>query len=389
MNEAHMTKHSYIAQKFNDASSVAQAFDPARFALARKAAGMKKKDLAEIVGKSPAVVTQYELGQTRPSADMILSCAEALNVEPAFFARGRAQLPLTVGDAHFRSLRRTTLQEREQSLAEVELRWEVYNLLTTWVRFPNFVEDFIEIGKEARGFGRSGRESARYAARTLRESWNQATGPITHLIRNCESRGILVFDLAMEDSSDRIDAFSHWLSDRPVIALARLGENPLRRRSNIAHELAHLILHHEIIPGDVQHEREAQTFASEFLIPRQEIEELLPRRLDIDGYLKLQREWGVSIQMLFYAAREFGVLSESTYKRAMVSITHLGWRKSEPTAHYPTEIPIALASAYKLAGERGLNIDEACRALKLTPSFLRKVLGFEDPRPELRLIKNG
>jgi Zn-dependent peptidase ImmA (M78 family)/DNA-binding XRE family transcriptional regulator len=381
-----MVKDSGYQKRLKEASAVSYAFDPARFSLARKSMGMKKKELADLIGRSPAVITQYELGQTRPSSEVILSCAEALGTEPEFFSRGRPQLPLTVGDAHFRSLRKTTLQERERALAEVGLQWELYNLLASWVRFPTFSEDFVEIGKEARGLGRSGRDSARFAAQRLRRCWFDSSGPIAHLIRHCESKGILVLDLALEDDSENIDAFSHWLPDRPVVALAKLDSNPLRRRSNVAHELGHLILHRAVIPGDVQHEREAQVFASEFLIPYSEMEAALPRRLDIDAYLDLQRTWGVSIQMLFYAARDLGVFSESTYKRAMVSISQLGWRKEEPTAQYPTEVPIALSSAYQLAEMRGLTISQACRTLKLSASYVRRVLGLEDRRPQLRLV---
>lgn len=381
-----MNSHSVRGSSLKEAATISYAFDPARFSLARKLAGFKKKELAEKIGRSPAVITQYELGQTRPSADAVLECAAALEVEPAFFSRGRPQLPLTVGDTHFRSLRKTTLQEREKALAEVGFRWEVYNLLTEWVRFPKFSADFFEIGKEARGIGRAGRDAARYAAAEVRRLFDQRSGPFTHLIRHCEARGILVFNLAMEESSDRIDAFSFWLPDRPVIALARMGDNPLRRRSNIAHELGHLVLHQDAIPGDVQHEREAQMFASEFLIPGPEIESLLPPRLDIDAYLALQKEWGVSIQMLFYSARDMGIFSESTYKRAMMTISQLGWRKTEPSAEYPTEVPIALSSAFQLAQERGLTFERGRQTLKISSSSLRTILDMEDPRPQLRLI---
>lgn len=47
--------------------TVAAMFDPARLTLARQVAGWSKKELAETIGRTPAVVTQDEAGLARPS----------------------------------------------------------------------------------------------------------------------------------------------------------------------------------------------------------------------------------------------------------------------------------------------------------------------------------
>src|ERR1700678_2249754 len=48
--------------------AAAAAFDPRRLALARHRNGWSKRRLAELTGLSAAAITQYELGQARPSA---------------------------------------------------------------------------------------------------------------------------------------------------------------------------------------------------------------------------------------------------------------------------------------------------------------------------------
>ena len=99
------------------AKVVARAFSPARLTLARQIAGKSKRQLAEDIYKSAAAITQFELGQAKPSAETLAECACALDVPVKFFEVGRPQLHLDTGDAHFRSLRATRAYQREQAVA--------------------------------------------------------------------------------------------------------------------------------------------------------------------------------------------------------------------------------------------------------------------------------
>jgi len=66
-------------------------------------------------------------------------------------------------------------------------------------------------------------------------------------------------------------AFSCNFPARPVVVLAAERSHRAAGRFDAAHELAHLVLHHDEEPGSHAVERQAHAFASEFLAPAGEI----------------------------------------------------------------------------------------------------------------------
>ena len=247
--------------------------DCARLTQARNALGLTKRALAEKLAVSPAAVGQYEAGTIKPRVEQLEALAQELEVPVGFFAGGRPRVALDVSMAHFRSLRATRRYEREQALTFVEQTWEVAFALSEFVRLPT-----LDLpGWDAKQNGdtpASGLPCLRYvdpvaAARDLRERWGLGGKPVAHVVRTLESRGIIVTVLDLEGSG-RIDAFSTSRTPRPVIVLARDKDDVYRHRFNAAHELGHLVMHTDAIPGDIQHEREANAFAAEFLSPESE-----------------------------------------------------------------------------------------------------------------------
>ncbi len=193
-------------------------------------------------------------------------------------------------------------------------------------------------------------------------------------------------------SSEHIDAFSSWPDrlDRPVMCLSAERGNVLRRRFSAAHELGHLILHPQPAPGDERHEREADRFAAELLMPAGDIIRLLPHRLDLAQLIELQQQWGVSVQALLRRCQELGTISHSTHKRGMTAITDLGWRRQEPTLDYQGEWPAMLSTALDLVRARGIDENVLAQGLRLPPAEIADLLGLaEEQRPALRLVVTG
>jgi Zn-dependent peptidase ImmA (M78 family) len=233
-------------------------------------------------------------------------------------------------------------------------------------------------------------ETPEKAARSVRRAWRLSPGPLPHLLRQVEMHGVVVA-VARFGSSERIDAFSCWpvRLDRPVICLTRDRGNVLRRRFSAAHELGHLILHRHPAPGSVRHEREADRFAAEFLMPAADIRPILPHRLDLAQLVELQQQWGVSVQALLHRCNDLETISQTIYKRGMAAITQIGWRRNEPTLEYGGEWPAMLAEALKLAESRGLTEQILADGLCLPPTEVRELFGFADEdRPRLQLISS-
>jgi Zn-dependent peptidase ImmA (M78 family)/transcriptional regulator with XRE-family HTH domain len=360
-----------------DAFAAAQAFAPARLTMARELAGLRKRDLADAIGRTAAAVSQYELGQSRPSGETLDRCATTLDVPVSFFTTGRPHLLLDTASAHFRSLRSTTAHQRQQALAHVELLWELIDQLDQVVELPP-VDLGVTLGL------RPGEPAV--TARMVRKAWDVPGGPVVHLVRTLESRGVVLTQLPDVDA-ETIDAFSAAPHPRPMIVLSRKG-NPMRQRFSVAHELGHLLLHPEPAPGSRVHEREANTFAAELLMPAAEIRDRLPTPVDITALKDAADGYGVSVAALAYRGKDLGVYSESTLRRIMATLAKLGWRTDEPAgSRYPGERPELLTRAAGLAATHGLPLPLLAGRLHLPLPRLRDLLGMPAPRPHLRLVR--
>jgi Zn-dependent peptidase ImmA (M78 family)/transcriptional regulator with XRE-family HTH domain len=365
------------------ADAVASAFDPRRLTLARVRNGWTKRRLAEVVGVSSAAITQYELGQARPSGASLARLAVQLGVPPRYLAAGRPFINVRPADAHFRSLRSATVSEREQSLAVVAHLAELVIVLSRIVRLPAVtIPDAIS----------DGGDGPEREARSLRRAWELGAGPIPHLVRQAEMHGIVVA-VARFGSSERVDAFSCWPErlDRPVICLSSDRGNVLRRRFSAAHEIGHLILHRgHPDPGSTTNEHEADRFAAELLMPADDIAPSLPRRPDLATLIELQQQWGVSVQALLRRCNDLQTISSHMYKRGMIAISQLGWRRDEPSLDYDGEWPAMLGEAARLAQTRGVTESVLAEGLCLPASEVRELLGFQDEdRPRLQLVTDG
>ncbi len=298
--------------------------------------GITQKRLAEELGVTPAAVSQYESGVHAPSADVVERLVVSLRFLPAFFYR-----PLEVDDeapAFFRSLRRAPQRERDRARSYALVLGEVAGLLDRDVELPAVDVPAIRLAPDAPS------ASVEAAAEHVRCRWRVEPGPIAHVVRLLEAHGAVVVAVGQFDS--RLDAFSIWVAERPVVVLCSDKGVPKRRRFDAAHELGHLILHPQAKSGDATLERQAHRFASALLMPAQEIEPWLPRRANqIEVVRRASETWGVSMQALLYRARTLGTMNETSYTRAVRRMNALGWRTDEPVEAGPEEAPSVLGAA--------------------------------------------
>ena len=98
----------------------------------------------------------------------------------------------------------------------------------------------------------------------------------------------------------------------------------------LAHELGHLVMHYYFIPSEATPvEDEANEFASEFLMPENEIKPQLKRlTLPILGTLKQQ--WGVSMRALIRRARDLQMIDDKIYRNYQIIFSKKGYNKREP-----------------------------------------------------------
>jgi Zn-dependent peptidase ImmA (M78 family) len=145
-----------------------------------------------------------------------------------------------------------------------------------------------------------------------------------------------------------VDAFSQSFPHRPVVCLCADKGDRFRSRFDAAHELGHLVLHRDGEVMGAEAERQANEFASTFLLPRAEIAGYLPSRVKWDVLLELKQVWGVSMKALLMRSRSIGKLSESSFRRAMTLLVSRGWHVAEPGDFLGDEEPTMLTRACRL-----------------------------------------
>lgn len=362
---------------------VAALFDGDRLRQARLYNGMRKVDVAEAVGITPAAVGQYESGRTRPSAQVMASLAVCLGFPPEFFERRTGLTAVPENLAHFRKLRSTTRAARERLLVRLELLSEVMAIVEEHVELPSVdvpAYTVSENGEEAEPEG---------AAAAVRTSWGLGSGPIDHVMRLLESKGIVVVRPRFDTS--QVDAFSTWAGKRPVIVLSSDKADAARSRFDAAHELGHLVMHHDVQPGRHTIEQQAHRFASAFLLPANAIGQELPRRMSWAAFFALKERWRVSLQALLYRARTLGALSPDAYRRAQIHLVQRGWRDNEPVEIGPPEEPALIERALALMlSELGMDNQAVSDGCALPGPVFSSVIGdavaAAQPRPRVEVL---
>ncbi len=166
----------------------------------------------------------------------------------------------------------------------------------------------------------------------------------------------------------------------------------IRSRFDASHELGHLVMHAVAKPGDRVVERQAQDFASCFLLPREAVVAAFPARLDSAGWARLaqiKQHWGVSMAATLYRARALGLMTQEAHRNAMKYMSAKGWRTTEPGDREMgrPEATLLLERALRRAEvEAGMTVEDVLIAAQLpvadTLELLRAAV---DSRPAIEL----
>jgi Zn-dependent peptidase ImmA (M78 family)/transcriptional regulator with XRE-family HTH domain len=358
------------------AAEAAPLFNGARLTLARHLAGLRKNELAQRIDKSPSTVTAWELGNKRPTAANLAQLALGLDVDPMFFV-AREDLRVDGVIPHFRSLRSTTQIARDQAFAYGQLAVDVSAAFEVHVEFPALDVPSLPVALDAR-------TEPEEAAREIRRLWGIDAGPFGHVVRTLENHGVLV--VFSPPTTASVDAYSFETRTRPVVVLNPVKRDYYRQRYDVAHELGHLVMHHDSEPGGRIVEEQANRFAAELLMPADEIRDALPTGMGGNTWprlMELKERWGVSLAALLYRARHLGRLSDVSYRNAMITMSSRGWRRDEPGAIKMMEQPSLLPAALDLLATAGIGEEELTQQAR-TPRNLFDTIVARQPRADAR-----
>ena len=332
-------------------------FSPENLELARKKNRYTKVALAEAVGVDVRTITEWLSGETIPSDNNLRQLVRVSGFPEQFFFSPPADeiLPEAVS---FRALSKLTARMRDSALANA----------TLGLRFSYWLDDQFELPEldlpEIRDT-----DSPEDASLALRHHWGLGLQPISNMIHLLESRGVRVFSLALE--AREVDAFCTWSNARPHIFL-NTGKSAVRRRFDAAHELGHLILHKHGCSQGREVEREADAFASSFLMPEQGILPTVPRNIDVNSAIDRKRKWGVSVAAYVFRLKQIGAISDWQYRSLFKSISARGYRTSEPHDCQP-EVSSLIASVFRNLRAEGITFADVASELYINERDLAEL----------------
>lgn len=290
-------------------------FNSRRLSIARKRRQFTKKSLAEKAGISQLTLTRIETGQTQdPAQETVIALAKALSYPVRFFYLDDCE-ELPPEAVSFRSLSSLTARQRDAALSA----GAIAHLLDDWVteRFNLPQSDLLDLRDE----------DPESAAIALRRHWGIGSKPIPDLLKLIEAKGVRVFALA--ESNKNVDAFSCWRNGTPYVFLNTF-KSAERSRFDTAHEIGHLVMHLHGGASGREVEREADQFASAFLIPRDDFEAHVPMVHSLEQLIAHKARWGVSVAALARTAFDSNVLSDWHYRELCKQISYRGYRTKEP-----------------------------------------------------------
>lgn len=291
-------------------------FNVDRFILARQRRRMTSKSLAEKADISPATISRIDQKTNIPNIETVRKIAKALNYPENFFMGDDIE-SIDSAAVSFRSLSKMTAKERAAALGAG--RYGI--VLMDWIeeRFALPVPDVPNLGEE---------QSPEAAADFLRQYWAIGLRPIQNIVALMESKGIRF--LSLSENTSAVDAFSLWRNETPYVFLNTF-KTPERSIFDAAHELGHLVLHqHGGTENRPDAEKEANEFASAFLMPRQDISSRFPRIANSDVIIKAKKRWFVSAFALAYRAKTLNLISDWQYKMICIDLGKKGYRSGEP-----------------------------------------------------------
>ena len=352
-------------------------FNGAALRLARLFGGLSLEDVAAGVGKTRQYLHKLETGQTTPSAQLLVALASTLRVEADFFCQ-RNGGALAEEQVHFRKLFTTRVGIKQVAMARAELTGMLVSSFEKRLRLPT-----VRIPTIADAVGA---DDVERAADLCRREWDLGLGPIADMTRLAEVVGAVV--TSFQSVSTEIDAMS-FAFGRPIIVRNEAKRSACRQRFDIAHELAHAVLHSGRQTGDHATESEANRFACALLVPQSMMTKLFPRsrgqRLDWIGISEFKRTWKISKAALLYRARQLSLLSDDQYRSGVINLKRSGQasRESEDDSIELEEPSLLRRSFELLAKKKNVYGVDVAHGLSITADVLQELVGFPLPQPEI------
>lgn len=346
--------------------------------LAREYRGYTQSALAaKIKGLSQANLSKYEKGINTLSENTLNDLIEFLEFPKSFYSKN---IFSNVKSAHYRE--KSGIQKKERISIECSYKFigDIVDQMAKSLDFPEF--KFEQMNVED---GYTPIEIAKNVRRKLKLEYDE---PIKDINKILESNGIIVYELKAFDKFDGVSFFTQ--NGTPLIVINSEFPND-RKRFTLAHELGHIIMHTAFpIPSFRDNktiEKEANNFASEFLMPEIAIKNSL-KKLKLSYLSDLSKYWLTSMYAILYRALNLGCIDQGKFVYLRTELSRMGGLKKSMTNVY-IDNPRLFYNAFKMhINELEYTLDELADTFSLSLDVLNKYCKgyYGSNRTKLRVV---
>ncbi|MDO6644695.1 XRE family transcriptional regulator [Acinetobacter guillouiae] len=332
-------------------------------------------DLGNKLDYTRQYLHKVETGQTIPNDQFVEKVANYFNVPHSFFMQIKSVLQ--EDQIHFRSNRTAKVSFKQIVIARGEYTKRLTEYLDSKLRLPKY--DIYSSENELI----TQDPAIESIAEQCRGKWGLGLGPISSMVRLCETHGIIV--TTFPSVSKEVDALS-LATKRPVFVRNEAKESICRQRFDLAHELGHLVLHDGIVTGDRLTESQANHFASALLIPQVMMRTHFSTwykngRFNWSKLSEFKQTWKVSKAAILYRAKQLGLLTPEQYTSGVIYLKKTGEGINEKEDHLiPKEKPELLQACFNMLAKKKIFAEDVAAALDVNVSFLENLVGMNIPR---------
>lgn len=333
---------------------------PSRITLARKRRGLTLAELSQRCGMSVQSLSNYETGRTAPRPPTVQRLAAALDFPEQFFS-GADIDELPADGISWRARTKTPPRVLDAARAAGTLAAQLHDWIDERFRLPE--PDLPSLGKP----------DPETAAEMVRRRWELGHAPAPNMVHLLEAHGVRVFSLPPD--SVEVDAFAVWRGTVPLVFLNTM-KTVERSRFDAAHELGHLVMHGsgERSCTGPEAERQANDFASAFLMPTASVLGHMPAGSRVDQILQGKRIWKVSAMALTYRMHDLGLLTDWQYRSTCAELSARGYRTDEPEGLKKRETSQVLDKVFRGLRSKGVRPGDVAEEVGVTTEEMKAMV---------------
>ena len=303
---------------------------------AREFKGYSQTELSnKIQGLSQSNLSKFEKGLGVLSEDLQKKIIDFLGFPEDFYNR---KINTIIENANYR--KRATVSKTKILKFENKCKVIGYVIdeLSESIEWPDFKLAPLNVED-----GYAPEYIANYTRRLLKVNVDE---PIKNIFSILETAGIIIYEINDDEKFDGVS----FITDKgnPIIIVNKNFSND-RKRFTIAHELGHILMHNENnfpISSYRDKEKEANQFASEFLMPENYIKNSL-RNLKLSEVGNLKSYWLTSMSSIIRRAKDLKCIDDNRYKYFLIEMSRNGFTKKEPIEVF-IDKPTCLKNAINL-----------------------------------------